>query len=45
MGWWAASFSAKLLIAEEIGRGTASAVPVGLQEKLDDDDDDEAHLI
>ena len=33
MGWWAASLSAQLLIAEEIGRGTASAVPIGLEEK------------
>ena len=33
MGWWAASLSAQLLIAEEIGRGTASAVPIGLENK------------
>ena len=33
MGWWAASLSAQLLIAEEIGRGTASAVPIGLEDK------------
>ena len=33
IGWWAASLSAQLLIAEEVGCGTASAVPVGLEEK------------
>ena len=33
MGWWAASLSAQLLIAEEIGCGTASAVPIGLEKK------------
>ena len=31
MGWWAASLTAQLLIAKEVGRSAASTVPVGLK--------------
>ena len=34
MGWWAASLSAQLLIAKEVGRSAASSVPVGLERKF-----------
>ena len=40
MGWWAASLSAQLLIAEEVGRSTASSVPVWLQQNVGGGDDD-----
>ena len=32
--WWPASLSAQLLIAEEVGRSTASTVPVGLEQNI-----------
>ena len=44
MGWWAASLSAQLLIAEEVGRGTASSVPVWLEQNVGDDVDNGTHL-
>ena len=43
--WWPASLSAQLLIAEEVGRGTASSVPVWLEQNVvAGDDDNGTHL-
>ena len=34
IGWWATALSAQLLVAEEVGRGTASSVPVWLEQNV-----------